>query len=99
MINMIEPETELKPKRTVHDGDGWVIYCPGCKYLHKFRYGWSFNGNTEFPTFSPSLVIRLVHEKDARCHSFVRDGKIEFLQDCKHELAGQTVKLPILEEY
>lgn len=25
------------------------------------------------------------------CHSFVRDGKIEFLSDCTHELAGQTV--------
>lgn len=28
------------------------------------------------------------------CHSFVRDGRIEFLPDCTHELAGQTVDLP-----
>ncbi len=28
------------------------------------------------------------------CHSFVRDGKIQFLSDCTHELAGQTVELP-----
>lgn len=28
------------------------------------------------------------------CHSFVRDGKIEFLGDCTHKLAGQTVELP-----
>ena len=27
------------------------------------------------------------------CHSFVRDGRIEFLSDCTHELAGQTVEL------
>ena len=28
------------------------------------------------------------------CHSFVRDGQIEFLGDCTHELAGKTVQLP-----
>lgn len=28
-----------------------------------------------------------------RCHSFVRDGKIEFLSDCSHALAGQTTEL------
>ena len=28
------------------------------------------------------------------CHSFVRDGRIQFLDDCSHELAGQTVDLP-----
>ena len=25
-----------------------------------------------------------------RCHSFVREGRIEYLSDCTHELAGQT---------
>jgi hypothetical protein len=28
------------------------------------------------------------------CHSFVRDGMIQFLSDCSHKLAGQTVPLP-----
>lgn len=28
------------------------------------------------------------------CHSFVTDGRIEFLPDCTHALAGQTVDLP-----
>lgn len=27
------------------------------------------------------------------CHSFVTDGKIQFLGDCTHALAGQTVAL------
>jgi hypothetical protein len=27
------------------------------------------------------------------CHSFVRDGMIQFLSDCTHELAGKTVPL------
>lgn len=28
------------------------------------------------------------------CHSFVTDGRIQFLGDCTHDLAGQTVDLP-----
>lgn len=28
------------------------------------------------------------------CHSFVREGRIQFLNDCTHALAGQTVDLP-----
>lgn len=28
------------------------------------------------------------------CHSFITDGFIQFLSDCTHELAGQTVELP-----
>lgn len=32
--------------------------------------------------------------KCVRCHSFVRDGRIEFLSDSTHTLAGQTVDLP-----
>lgn len=32
-----------------------------------------------------------------RCHSFVTDGKIQFLGDCTHDLAGKTVELDIIE--
>lgn len=28
------------------------------------------------------------------CHSFVTDGRIQFLGDCTHALTGQTVDLP-----
>ena len=28
------------------------------------------------------------------CHSFVTDGKIQYLGDCGHSLANQTVELP-----
>lgn len=31
-----------------------------------------------------------------RCHTFVTDGRIAFLSDCTHELAGQTVDIPDL---
>jgi hypothetical protein len=28
------------------------------------------------------------------CHSFITDGKIQYLPDSNHELSGQTVELP-----
>jgi hypothetical protein len=36
---------------------------------------------------------RLLGAKDIVCHSFVTDGKIQFLSDCTHGLAGKTVDL------
>jgi hypothetical protein len=75
----------------------WDIYCPACKFDHLFDDRWTFNGDMDRPTFSPSM---LVHETPwaggvkPRCHSFVRDGKIQYLSDSGHVLAGQTVELP-----
>lgn len=35
-----------------------------------------------------------------RCHSFVRDGRIEYLSDSEHHLAGQTVDMvPLPDRY
>ena len=31
--------------------------------------------------------------KDMICHSFVKDGQIQFLNDCTHDKAGQTMEL------
>ena len=81
---------------------GWGFHCPGCKCGHAFAKDgrWTFNGNMARPTFSPSLVVRgaavenHVHGASkfhGRCHLFVRDGMIQFLGDCAHELAGKTV--------
>jgi len=32
------------------------------------------------------------------CHSFVTDGRIQFLADSTHKLAGQTVEIPDWED-
>lgn len=32
-----------------------------------------------------------------RCHSFIEGGRIRFLSDCSHALAGQTVELPEID--
>ena len=68
---------------------------------------WEFNGDLEHPTFSPSYLTWVDPNPNAdsnyhngkyfngfRCHSFIRDGKIEYLADCTHKYAGQTVELP-----
>ena len=40
---------------------------------------------------------RLKGAKDEICHSFVRNGKIQFLNDCTHELVGEIVEMePVL---
>lgn len=44
---------------------------------------------------SGEVVQVIVHKV---CHSFVTDGRIQFLPDCTHELAGQTVDLPAWDE-
>jgi hypothetical protein len=85
-----------------------MIFCPGCRCGHsihakpaKSPYNgatWDFNGDYDRPTFSPSvLVTRDWGHKPLVCHSFVRDGKIQFLSDSQHALAGQTVELPDLD--
>jgi len=33
------------------------------------------------------------------CHTFVVDGQIQFLGDCTHALAGQTVPIPPLPDW
>ena len=99
--------------------DQIAFFCPGCQRRHVVRIGgnprarpiWSFNGNPESPTITPSVVSRSGHympnhvEGDPcwcdgdsgfaceQCHLFVSDGKIRFLPDCSHELAGETVPM------
>jgi hypothetical protein len=75
-----------------------AIFCPACRCGHAFTYigknsrgaSWTWNKDHIKPTFSPSMLVK--GEKYV-CHSFVREGKIEFLGDCTHELAGKTVAL------
>lgn len=80
-------------------GKLFLFHCPGCHCSHPFEVdcpngnGWTWNGSIDKPTFSPSLLVNQ-HREDLRCHSFVRDGEIQFLDDCHHALRGQTVPLP-----
>ncbi|MEB3374455.1 DUF6527 family protein [Bacteroides sp. CR5/BHMF/2] len=55
---------------------------------------WNWNGDNENPTVIPSIKVTYpTPEKMNICHSFIRNGKIEYLSDCTHELAGKTVDM------
>lgn len=77
--------------------------CPGCGRSHEINDGWDFNGDFDNPTFNPSVLgTGKRPNKDEewvewRCHSYITDGQIRFLDDCTHNLAGQTVELPEIE--
>jgi len=81
----------------------YSFVCPGCGYKHtpyiEEGYGpkWGFNGSEELPTFTPSILFRTGDKNGPIvCHSFVTDGRIQFLTDSTHKLAGQTVDLNII---
>lgn len=94
-----------------------TVDCPGCGGCHTIdTQRWTFNGNLDKPTITPSLLSKSGHFVDGIvkdcwcdfeerfgkkpgfechvCHSFIADGKIQFLNDSTHKLAGQTVELP-----
>lgn len=83
----------------------YQFFCPGCQTYHGVWTNkekspcWDFNDNIDSPTVSPSLLVRHTNREGGSCicHSFIRDGRIQFLSDCTHELAGQTVELPEID--
>lgn len=93
------------------EGTSAALWCPACEDLHLINLdagGWTFDGDTERPTITPSIKVAGAqwpqdypefrkHRHDVApgeptiCHSFVLEGHWQFLPDCTHELAGQTV--------
>jgi len=55
-----------------------------CRYKHPKGYT---NDNPAPADFNGEIVTDI-------CHSFVTDGRIQYLSDCTHDLAGQTIGLP-----
>lgn len=77
--------------------------------LESAHPSWEWNGDLDRPTLNPSILARghkfvSKDESDDRtepyvCHSFVREGRIQFLGDCTHALANQTVDLLEIEAH
>ena len=99
----------MSAKISIASNNFAIFECPGCKESHGIPiagdHAWGWNGSIESPTFTPSILVRYPANPDAieefkewrterRCHSFVTDGRIQFLGDCTHSLAGHTVDLP-----
>lgn len=97
-----------------HSGIGYAHWCPACEEMHAFAVEkpfsngakWTWDGNVNAPTFSPSMNIRIGpypadDDQPGRidvCHYFLRAGVIDYLGDCTHALKGQKVPLPDLPE-
>lgn len=89
-------------------GIAYWFWCEGCEAHHRFVTKWprgetgptwTFNGDVDKPTFSPSYLAngrvpvdpaRGIH----RCHLYMTDGVIRYLDDCTHALRGKTVVVP-----
>lgn len=97
----------MKVKR---ENDGTISFkCPGCKHYHALpvepggKTRWEFNNDFEKPTFKPSILFKTTYDIEKEtftnivCHSFVTDGKVQFLSDCTHSKVNQTLGLPELE--
>lgn len=81
-------------------GAGYAHFCPGCKLMHGFACDapfsngcrWTFNGDLDKPTFSPSMNIG-----DNWCHYLLTNGMLIYTPGNKgHSLSGRTVPLPEL---
>lgn len=89
------------------ESNGLCFFCPGCNDIHQIHLqpdGWGWNGDKVKPTFTPSVKVTWAANPKAEeqfkewrteriCHSFVKDGRIQFLGDCTHSMANQTVDL------
>jgi hypothetical protein len=87
----------------------WIFFCPGCGHQHAYftkaehpqKPVWQFNGDVDNPTFTPSLLNTWGPQENPHknvCHLYVKNGMIEYLADCTHHLAGQTVPMVDINE-
>jgi hypothetical protein len=79
----------------------WMVWCPACHHAHSFDSRWTYNGNASSPTFDGSMISRGVAVDESTgqrvptvCHSFLVDGRWQYLNDCTHALKGQKVEAP-----
>lgn len=75
----------------------FMFHCPACECAHSVNDTWKFiSDDLDNPTIRESVLSNgdLSCPSAPRCHSFVTDGKIHYLEDCTHKMAGQTVDLP-----
>lgn len=78
----------------------FIFWCPGCESAHQLETkpgAWTWNGDLVRPTASPSLAVRPHAGGQVACHFWIRDGALEFLNDCGHKLAGQTVPMVTMD--
>lgn len=61
------------------------------------HYAESYDGTSCWCTHNEEFPDQVHKFTCEVCHSFVTDGRIQFLNDCTHALKGKTVDLPTTE--
>ena len=76
---------------------GREFWCPGCEEAHVIDLRWNFNDDYKKPTADPSLRVLDIDnngmEIGTKCHLLVENGKLTYLMDSQHKLAGHTVEM------
>jgi hypothetical protein len=94
---------------------GLAHWCPACGEMHAFALDgknasgaqWTWDGNVEHPTFTPSMHIKIGKYADQNwqeetagessvCHYILTAGVINYCGDCTHAMKGQSIRLPDL---
>lgn len=96
--------SKLLTAKLLSMGGSIYFHCPGCNALHPYRVSgeatgpmWTWNGDIERPTFTPSLLVN-PGDPTSSCHLFVTDGQIQYCSDSFHSLAGKTVEMVDIPE-
>ncbi|MCY1720156.1 DUF6527 family protein [Prolixibacteraceae bacterium Z1-6] len=94
-VENIDPSTGKQ-----YHHDQYLYFCKGCGYEHAFALrsdggNHGFNMDLNNPTVTPSLLQNFTPGR--RCHSFIKNGRIQYLNDCWHSLKGQTIDLPDID--
>lgn len=100
MGKMLSPVLALLDRADFYEQPMLAHWCPACGELHAFsceqpqRNGaqWKWDGNVNFPTFTPSMNIKIGPYGDGRpdwrCHYNLTGGILIFHGDCTHPLGG-----------
>lgn len=104
----------LKPLYFYESGElaELMALCPACNVEHGFilkqpdgsshdgHPSWTWNGNWEKPTFSPSMLANksAIYEDRPLCHSFLREGQWHFLKDSTHKMAGKVIDMVLIRD-
>jgi phage terminase large subunit GpA-like protein len=71
-------------------------WCPACEMAHALPAdnGWTYNGNPDAPTFTPSFrQMRVRDGKD--CHYNITNGMIVWHNDSWHGRRGMQAMIPL----
>lgn len=75
-----------------------VFWCPACHNYHWVQINsnlkpfWKFNNDLNKPTFSPSILVKN-SDGEVECHLFIKEGNIEYLEDCTHDFKALTIPM------